>query len=91
MAVVSPVFVPPLARLFSLGNKVAAPAYYGAVGTMAAVCLAGVILAVLTHRAVAPKTLQRRVTGLTGALSAIMLLFWFVSTYALVSLGPSWR
>ena len=77
--------------MLALGNEVTAPAYYGAVGAMAALCLAAVILATLTHRQVAPKTLQRRVTSFTGAVSALMLLFWIVGSFALVSLGPSWR
>ncbi|HWL66359.1 MAG TPA: hypothetical protein VNP73_10335 [Actinomycetota bacterium] len=91
LSIASPFLVPFVARLIQPGAEVGRIAYLSALGAAAAVSLLGVIFAVLTQRQTAPKTLQRRIAGITGALSGVMLLFWFVSTLALLKLSPSWR
>ena len=91
LAIASPFLVPFLARLLQPGPTVGRIAYFAALGIAALVCLLGFVFAVLTQRQTEKKTFRRRVAGLTGALSAIMLLFWFVSTMALLVLGPRWR
>ena len=91
LALMSPVLVPFVARLLQPGPKVGRVAYFAALGIAALVCLLGFIFAVLTQRETEKKTYRRRIAGLTGALSAIMLLFWLVSTMAVMALGPRWR
>ena len=83
--------MPPTLQLLDRKFGVGPVAFWSAVGVTAIVCILGIVFAVLTQRQTAPKTFQRRVSAVTGALSGLALLFWFVSMTALVTLLPRWR
>lgn len=70
--------------VYTLGFKIVA-------GVMGLICATAFYFSWRTQKEAAEVPWKRRLTYLTGALSALVLLFWFLGTLALSRLGPSWR